>query len=234
MEKNQAKKKSRRNEAPRIIRSQGIPCVVWGEDALAYYGVRIVVFELFVLVVDVDAANQCLEEAGYATEPPPEWEPLPEMMVGSKRLLQPPAPGSCQDPARPSARAIVVLLPASRWNYNLPPVGTHPDKWVSESFPFPPLPALVDCIIDVWLDSPGGLYFTSIMGCYLAYLHHYVDRVHTPSFANELHPAHRELHLRYLVQPIRGRHRLEWRHWRDAMLKGSSLQGPMPELPGLR
>ena len=76
MDREQVRQESRwsylefRVEASRIIRTQGIPCVVWAEDALAHYGVPIVSFELFVLVadVDVDAGTQCLKDAGYAIE----------------------------------------------------------------------------------------------------------------------------------------------------------------------
>ena len=92
MDWEQARQKSRqrylefRVEAPKVIRAQGISCVVWAEDALAYYGVPIVPFELFVLVANVDAAARCLKNVGYATEAPRESEPLPELMEGSSDI----------------------------------------------------------------------------------------------------------------------------------------------------
>ncbi|KAF2475535.1 uncharacterized protein BDR25DRAFT_382564 [Lindgomyces ingoldianus] len=38
-----------------ILHDHGIPCVVWFEDAVAYYGVPTIVFDLYVLVSDIDS-----------------------------------------------------------------------------------------------------------------------------------------------------------------------------------
>lgn len=202
-----------RFRAPRILRTHGIPCVVWAEDALAYYGVPILSFELFVMVADVDAAAQCLKNAGYVREDPRDWEPLPELMEASSRLLQPPASGGGGglDTAQ---RTIVVLLPAGRWKCILPSVPTSPETAVSDPFPFPALPALVDSIIDVWLDAPPSL-FAGHINCHLAYVYDYIDQVRTPCFVEELQPAHRDFHLRYLAEPIRDSQRSEWKRRRD-------------------
>ena len=205
-----------RFRALRILRTYGIPCVVWAEDALAYYGVPIVSFELFVIVADVDAATQCLKNAGYVREDPRVWEPLPELMEASSRLLQPPASGSSGlDNAQ---RTIVVLLPAGRWKYTLPSVPISPEIAVSDPFPFPALPALVDSIIDAWLDAPASL-FASHINCHLAYVYDYINQVRTRCFVEELQPAHRDFHLRYLAEPIRDSQRLEWRRRRDETLR---------------
>ena len=201
-----------RFRALRILRTHGIPCVVWAEDALAYYGVPILSFELFVIVADVDAAAPCLKNAGYVREDPRVWEPLPELMEASSRLLQPPASGGGGlDTAQ---RTIVVLLPAGRWKCILPSAPMSPEIAVSDPFPFPALPALVDSIIDAWLDAPTSL-FAGHINCHLAYVYDYIDQVRTRCFVEELQPAHRDFHLRYLAEPIRDSQRLEWRRRRD-------------------
>lgn len=201
-----------RLRAPRILRTHGIPSFVWAEDALAHYGVPILSFELFVMVADVDAAAHYLKNTGYAREDPRVWEPLPELMVASSRLLQPPTLGDGGfDTAQ---RTIVVLLPAVRRKCILPSAPTSPEIAGSEPFPFPTLPALVDSIIDAWLDAPPSL-FAGHINCHLAYVYDYVDQVRTHSFVEELQPAHRDFHIRYLAEPIRGSKRLEWRRRRD-------------------
>lgn len=48
-----------------ILYSAGIPASIWLEDALAYHDVPTLVFELFLLVPDVDAAARVLMSAGY-------------------------------------------------------------------------------------------------------------------------------------------------------------------------
>lgn len=53
-----------RCQALKILRTHGMPCVVWAEDALAFYGVPIVSFEVFLIVADVDAAAHRLKSAG--------------------------------------------------------------------------------------------------------------------------------------------------------------------------
>src|SRR4051812_8728567 len=44
----------------------GIPCVVWCEDAVGYYGVPTVVFDLYVLVSDIDEAAKVLIQEGWS------------------------------------------------------------------------------------------------------------------------------------------------------------------------
>ena len=201
-----------RFRAPRILRTHGIPCFVWAEDALAHYGVPILSFELFIMVANVDAAAQYLKNAGYVREDPRVWEPLPELMEASSRLLQPPVLDS--GGLHTAQRTIVVLLPAVRWKCILPSAPTSPDIAGSDPFPFPTLPALVDSIIDAWLDAPTSL-FAGHINCHLAYVYDYIDQIRTRCFVEELQPSHRDFHLRYLAEPIRDSQRLEWRRRRD-------------------
>lgn len=58
-----------------ILLRAGIPCKVWGEDVLTFYGVPTVVFDLFVLVPSPEMASQALKDQGYVlTTPNPRFE----------------------------------------------------------------------------------------------------------------------------------------------------------------
>jgi hypothetical protein len=41
-----------------ILREQGIPCVVWFEDAIAFHGVPTVVFDLYIIVPEISITGQ--------------------------------------------------------------------------------------------------------------------------------------------------------------------------------
>jgi hypothetical protein len=43
-----------------VLENIGIPYVIWFEDALAHYGVPTIVFDLYVLVLDIDTAAELL------------------------------------------------------------------------------------------------------------------------------------------------------------------------------
>ncbi|KAJ5459462.1 hypothetical protein N7530_011406 [Penicillium desertorum] len=59
--------------ACRLLKESGIPCYLWAEDALAYYGVPTVVFDVHIVVGDVKKAADALVERGWHP-PPPESE----------------------------------------------------------------------------------------------------------------------------------------------------------------
>ncbi|KAF2503174.1 hypothetical protein BU16DRAFT_588751 [Lophium mytilinum] len=59
----------RRHQPCYLLRDHGIPCVVWFEDAIGYYGVPTVVFDLYVLVSDIEAAAQVLTQNGWTLVP---------------------------------------------------------------------------------------------------------------------------------------------------------------------
>lgn len=47
-----------------ILHSHNLPCVVWFEDAIGNYGVSTVVFDLYILVEDIEIAAQELLQNG--------------------------------------------------------------------------------------------------------------------------------------------------------------------------
>lgn len=53
-----------RYEACWVLRRNNIPCVVWLEDALGYYGMNTVLFRLHIIVPSIDAAAEILQLRG--------------------------------------------------------------------------------------------------------------------------------------------------------------------------
>lgn len=48
-----------------ILQKHNLPCVGWFEDAIGYYGVSTVVFDLYILVQDIKNAAQVLVQNGW-------------------------------------------------------------------------------------------------------------------------------------------------------------------------
>ena len=58
-----------RYEPCRLLFEQGIPCMIWGEDALAAYHVPTRPSDLFLLLHDPEAAASELQACGYTRAP---------------------------------------------------------------------------------------------------------------------------------------------------------------------
>lgn len=191
-----------RQEPASLFHKKGIPCVVWLEDALAHYGVPTVVFDLYLLVPDIDAAAQVLAEHGWANAeaqsaeyhflsrhadiprrrltPPGGVEP-----TTSEPSPWPPLPPS-KEPPRPTT---TVLLLAKDWRY--PPVKLESSLTKG---PFPELNDLLDSLISSlldWQDYPGVERHVSVQICYL-YAH--VAEVKQVAFADKLKFENRQFH----------------------------------------
>jgi hypothetical protein len=183
-----------RFEAPNTLLRHGISCAVWGEDALWHYGVRTVYFDLFLLVEDLEAAAQCLEHAGYSRAMAnsrykfiPELHVLPRFTKGKL------------NPDEGDAATYVALLRAQQCSYSLPLAN------ISQEL-IPPLPALVDSIIDAWLDATAtdyGMHLTT----HLSYLHDYCSKARDPLFIAQLKPEHRDFYRRSVSPRHYGRKR---------------------------
>ena len=102
-----------RYTACELLYKAGIPAAVWLEDALSYHGVPTLVFDLFLLVPDVNAAAQVLVSSGYkrgqqylALRAIPQFDNLytPPRTTTAHEEDQDPIPGFN-----------VVLLPAAEW-----------------------------------------------------------------------------------------------------------------------
>jgi hypothetical protein len=113
-----------RYDACTVLYDAGIPCLIWGEDALALYGVPTIILELFLLVHDPERAARSLEAAGYSrTKVNPRFEHIPQLSIHAPRLAIPPKgsniKGGDLTEVDESNTVGVVLLSAREWKYNL-------------------------------------------------------------------------------------------------------------------
>jgi hypothetical protein len=91
-----------------VLRDRKIPRVVWFEDTLHYYGIPTVVFDLYILVPDIDTAADCLVKAGWLVDT--QGRPT----IGNAYVDLPQRRLVCPDGHTKS-----VLLPAVDWNQKI-------------------------------------------------------------------------------------------------------------------
>ena len=198
---------SKRHEPCVILRERGIPCVLWFEDALAKNGVPTVVFDLHLLVANVDEAALALHEAGW-TDSKPLINHFLTDSAGKRRLNPPgfstvakgsrtwPPPPPSQEPPGPTT---TVLLLAADWNI------TDQDlsQQLSEDFT-PSLPLLLGALIDSLLDSPSNTALRARLVTYVSYLYDHCALLKAQSFAENLKPEHRQFHCDALSKTTLG------------------------------
>src|SRR5690349_17562266 len=180
----------KRHETCCILEQNNVSSALWSEDALAYYGVKTVVFDIHILVPDVHAAEKVLVQRNYVPLPPKSGHRASSEEDVEIRLK---IPGSGNE------LAAVVLLCADDWNFVLPktlwasPPDSSPPSFV------PRLQDLLDSLIDKWLENSDKVgMFRSYLSCYLGYLYHYVPVLKSPDFAQLLKSDHRQYHADYL------------------------------------
>lgn len=198
---------SKRHEPCAILHERGVPCVLWFEDALAQHGVPTVVFDLHLLVADVDEAALALNEAGW-TDTKPRINHFLTDSAGKRRLNPPgfstvakgsrtwPPPPPSQEPPGPTT---TVLLPAADWNITDQELGPQ----LSEGF-VPSLPLLLGALIDSLLDSPSNTALRARLVTYVSYLYDHCASLKAQSFAENLKPEHRQFHCDALSKTTLG------------------------------
>lgn len=192
-----------RFEAANILLDHGISCVIWGEDALQHYGSRTVNFDLFLIVEDQEATARRLEIAGYSRALPNPRDRFIKELQSLPRFKKGPFSEIEEDDS-----TYVVLVRAHDVRYVLPPAHAITDL-------IPPLPALLDSIIDAWLDANTTSYALHL-ACHLAYLQSACPRARDPDIISELKPGHRDFYRRALLGSGIGAERQEWRRVRDS------------------
>lgn len=222
----------RRHQSCYILRNKGIPCVVWFEDAVYYYGVPTGVRDLYVLVSDIDVAAEILKQSGWVVVPRKQGFTNVFEDCTQRCLLSPRSPcegyqSSALTPASMRSLPIkaptpttTILLPAEDWNFSITQPGTK------ESFTtmIPPLATLLDALIDSLLDchcDNDGL--RSHLACLVCYLYDYVPELRKREFAHSLVYDHRQYHMDVLCGMSNGtlpfiRHQ---RKVRDALREGA-------------
>ncbi|CAK38193.1 hypothetical protein An03g02240 [Aspergillus niger] len=196
-----------------------VPHAIWFEDALVHYDVPTAVFDLYILVDDIDMAAKILAKVGWHFD-----MQIPHLIGNAevhllvfphKRLISP------DDETR------TVLLPAADWKFpltsntqlELVPLKVMPSLKV----PFPPLAGFLDALIESWLDCPSNYETLSlVLACQISYLYAHVPALKQKSFAEQLRYEHRQFHFDVLAGMETGtipfrRHQLAIR---DALLQG--------------
>lgn len=190
-----------------LLQDSGILSVVWFEDALGRYGVSTIVFDLYLLVDDIDVALQTLIQHGWSTVPydsskfnvgfssrahcrllPPNALAATNPIISLTYTPPPCPPPPTKTPPKPTT---TILLPAMDWNYKLPEV-TKDALAIASLFPL--LPDLLDALIDSFLDCEPSMLFAHL-ACQVGYLYQYVAVLQETSFAKQLKYEHRQFHL---------------------------------------
>ncbi|KAF7616199.1 hypothetical protein AFLA_009697 [Aspergillus flavus NRRL3357] len=136
-----------------------IPHAIWFEDALVHYGVPTVVFDLYILVPDIDVAADLLAKAGWT------FDMQKPHLIGNAKVDLVTFPQ--QRLISPDGVTRTVLLPAADWKYPLAAdtrLEFAPlEDGSSHQVPFPPLAGLLDALIESWLDLPSDDAMLSIV-----------------------------------------------------------------------
>lgn len=212
---------ARRYEVCSLLQEHKIHCAIWFEDALGHYGVPTVVFDLYLLVPDIETTAEILQQHGWQTAPRHErdefgfLEDTPMLKVPLRYFRMIPPDWDKEKEER------TVLMPACTWNITeeqLLQTATGPDRFT------PALPMLLDSLIDAWLDAGAHKdeRLLGHLGMQIGYIYGYVSQVKDPSFAEQLRPEHCQFHLDCLAErgvgtlPFLNRHRLV----RERLLNG--------------
>ncbi|KAJ5198981.1 hypothetical protein N7491_000455 [Penicillium cf. griseofulvum] len=204
----------RRYKPCQVLSDHQIPYVIWFEDALHHYGVPTFKFNLYLLVSDLDKAAGLLVKAGWALDSQgPRKIGNAKVELPQKRL------------GTPTSQTITVLLPAEEWKFPLVTRSRPEDAPLSlrEDLSFPPLPGLLDALIESWLDCPSDDAMLLLhLACQISYLYEYVPALKQPSFAEQMKYEHRQFHFDVLAGMETGtvQFRKHQRAIRDALLQG--------------
>jgi hypothetical protein len=209
-----------RYAACRLLKESGIPCYVWAEDALAYYGVPTVVFDIHIVVDEVRKATDALAERGWHPPPPGFEARYSDVKEATYYLVEP----QCKSVG--PFDSVVALTSASAWDIKLPDITTQKNWHLRKTvrWPFiPPLHQLLDSLIERWLDtSDTQNLFLGRISCFLGYLYGNVPVLKRKDFADCLKPEHRQYHFDVVagVSYTRERFRIHSRRVRDSIVRG--------------
>jgi hypothetical protein len=193
----------------RLLHESQIPCVVWFEDAIAHYGVPTLGFDLYVLVPDIDEAAEALKQRGWTLAEQEQAKIGNAIVESAQHCLIPPKNDSgkagsdtgtlSKEPPplpskEPSGPTTTVILPAADWNFALPERRQYSSDGSPTAF-FPPLPGLLDALIDSSLDAPSdNSMLRGHLACQVSYIYSYTAAKER-SFAEYLKYEHRQYHF---------------------------------------
>ena len=189
--------KKDRYDPCRILFKTGIPCLVWGEDALTAHSIPTIVSDLFLLVHDPEDAAAKLRACGFVqTRPNPRFNGIPELSSSVPRLAQLSlAQGLATDETGelPEADDMedsgVVLLPADQWHCDLPDIVDEIHDFV------PSIDVLLNSLIESWIDLTESSYELRYhLANHIGYFYFYDTGARFPAIEHQIHFELREVH----------------------------------------
>lgn len=118
-----------RHAACRVLKESGIPGYIWAEDAVAYYGVPTALFDVHIVVDDVQKAVDVLVNRGWSS-PPAEFQGrYKDIREEMYYLVEPQRDSSETDRTPMDPLNVVVALLAGRYHFDViagVSVGTEP------------------------------------------------------------------------------------------------------------
>ncbi|KAI9817346.1 MAG: hypothetical protein M1826_001628 [Phylliscum demangeonii] len=182
----------------RVLKDQGIACLVWFEDAVRYYGVSTFLFDLHLLVSDVKQARAALVERGWEVVTPRRSQTVADIQdeLCFLRRLPPRAPTK---PSMPAYEFSTVLMPVKHWRLVLPNITStsYQNPGSADRWPFmPSLHDTLNALIRKWLETSfEQIALRRYVGLMIAYLYRYVPIVRSTEFIELLAPEHRQYFL---------------------------------------
>ncbi|KAI9885256.1 MAG: hypothetical protein M1823_002961 [Watsoniomyces obsoletus] len=141
----------------RVLRDEGFACLAWFEHPVRYYGVPTELFNLYLLVEDVDEASRALTDKGWTHIKPPAYSFLDSVEADWRWLSAPRREGEQQPLLSVQSMSVVVLGSVKDWNINLPDVWCvqYRRPLASERWPYiPTFPDLMNALFEKWLCGP--------------------------------------------------------------------------------
>jgi hypothetical protein len=177
-------------DACRVLSAANIPCYTWGEHALSYgFGIPTVVWDVFLLVDDPEAATQVLLDWGVVrAKPNPRFARISQFRQAPRFVVSTSSPDNSGKNAGHSKGNELsnlfdeedpgwVLLRASDWpNNTLASAG---------SSYIPSMPAYLNCLISTYMET-FDLELRSHICCHIAYFYYYLKEVKTDEFSKKI------------------------------------------------
>lgn len=228
-----------------MLKDGGVLSMIWLEDALAYCYVPTAVFDLYLLVPDVERAARILSDRGYTPEPHSIYSPLrpgssPAVLLHCRLV----PPGWRESPPEdlswmyqtpvgdppPERPAPVVLLDAAQWGVY------EAEGHFDDDFRFAPLDLLLKGLITALLlspDSRDGTDWQMHLMVMISHLYAYNPVLKHGCFAFELPFQLRRFHrdivtdaLRWTISGIRNARKVARERRQPHTAKPERYPGP--------
>ncbi|OSD02431.1 hypothetical protein PYCCODRAFT_402717 [Trametes coccinea BRFM310] len=170
-----------------VFRARGIPYTYWFEYALRHHGSRTVVFTLYLLVVSVREAENCLRSLGWTSAERSPYDPqfydpaVDEQVVLSR--------GDSEYDA-------VALMSSYQWP------GIVPSADDNDRAHYAPLPQLYNALVQRLLDTDCWS-FRMYLNLQISYLHLDCPALASPDFLAALPPDIRQFNLDWRSETLR-------------------------------